>query len=356
MGIITMRLSKLPGYGLPELVFWPQPKYERNEWSIYCLKLRTDGTLAWYRHFVDRGTEYRAYGDDYHSYVLAKERAIELNNGVDFNIDDLPLSPEEKESLHLKVDKALTAKKRLMDEEELMLSVAMKRHTKDPRLSSDKLIIKPANENIRQSLFEALSTMPYLHFVTLSTFRVYLQLTGPNTWEWSNAGAREAKIGYKERIARGFGLSGAAHWGKTKATIRSMLLPQANKLLQHASVKRMLDEALCNGQKVLVSGNFVFWFEDKDQIGWSVKAVNDSEITSSGNTLWKEGTIISKNHGRIVVLPYTKESGEHVRGYTKNAPNDGNALPRHKTEYVELPFEVLDGDLMIGLLGELNYE
>lgn len=41
-----MRLNKLPGYGLPELAFWPQPKYERNEWSIYCLKLRTDGTPA----------------------------------------------------------------------------------------------------------------------------------------------------------------------------------------------------------------------------------------------------------------------------------------------------------------------
>ncbi|ECS3000212.1 hypothetical protein A3Y76_23320, partial [Salmonella enterica subsp. enterica serovar Typhimurium] len=233
---------------------------------------------------------------------------------------------------------------------------AAKRHAKSPRVSIEELILKPDNENLRPLLFEALKQMPYLHFVLLPTFRVYLQLTGPNTWEWSYAGVREAKIGYKERIARGFGLSGAAHWGKTKATIRSMLLPQANKLLQHASVKRMLDEALRNGQRVLVSGNFVFWFEDKNQIGWSVKAVNESENPSNGNTLWKEGTIISKNHGRIVVLPYTKESGEHVRGYTKNAPNDGNALPRHKNEYVELPFEVLEGDLMIGLLGELNYE
>ncbi|EEG3543564.1 hypothetical protein GZ474_003798 [Salmonella enterica] len=351
-----MRLNKLPGYGLPELAFWPQPKYERNEWSIYCLKLRTDGTPAWYRHFVDRGTEYRAYGDDYEDYQTAKERALELNKSVDFNIDELPLSPAEKESLRLKVEKTLTAKMRLMDEEHMMFNEAVKRHAKSPRVSIEELILKPDNENLRPLLFEALKQMPYLHFVLLPTFRVYLQLTGPNTWEWSYAGAREAKIGYKERIARGFGLSGAAHWGKTKATIRSMLLPQANKLLQHASVKRMLDEALRNGQRVLVSGNFVFWFEDKNQIGWSVKAVNESENTSNGNTLWKEGTIISKNHGRIVVLPYTKENGEHVRGYTKNAPNDGNALPRHKNEYVELPFEVLEGDLMIGLLGELNYE
>ncbi|KAA0636527.1 hypothetical protein E2K69_19570, partial [Escherichia coli] len=55
----------------------------------------------------------------------------------------------------------------------------------------------------------------------------------------------------------------ASGWRKTtklSCVIRSMLLPRANRLLQLASVKRMLDEALRNGQKVLVVGNFVFWF------------------------------------------------------------------------------------------------
>ncbi|MNN99278.1 hypothetical protein D3C81_2188730 [compost metagenome] len=57
-----------------------------------------------------------------------------------------------------------------------------------------------------------------------------------------------------------------------------------------------------------------------------------------------------------MVLPYIKESGERVKGHTKNGPNDGRAIPRHPDDYVELPFEVLDGDLMIGLFGELPYE
>ncbi|NBB61719.1 hypothetical protein GVN18_20795 [Pseudomonas sp. ODNR1LW] len=30
----------------------------------------------------------------------------------------------------------------------------------------------------------------------------------------------------REKVARGFGLSGTDHWGKTKAAIRSMLLPE----------------------------------------------------------------------------------------------------------------------------------
>lgn len=72
--------------------------------------------------------------------------------------------------------------------------------------------------------------------------------------------------------------------------------------------------------------------------------------------MWKEGTIRSTNHGRLVILPYIKESGEQVRGHTRNGPNDGRAKPRHPDHYVDIPFAQLDGDLMIGLFGELPYE
>lgn len=352
-----MRMNRLPGYGLPELAFWPRPKFDRNTWSMYSLKLRTDGTLNWYRRYVDRGMPGHAFNDDYDNYADARKTAEDLNNNVDFDIDKLPLSQPEKESLRLKVDKALTAKTRLMDEEQMMLKEAIRRHSNDPRISLENLILKPNGENLRQPLLDVLSEMPYLRYVFLPRFQVCLRLAGHNTWEWSsNTNSRAAKICYQERIARGFGLPGGAHWGKTKSAIRSMLLPRANQLLQLASVKRMLDEARRNGQKVLVLGSYVFWFEEKNLVGWSVKEVNDSEITSRGNAIWKEGTIISKNHGRIVVLPYMKENGEQVKGYTKNAPNDGKALPRHKDEYVELPFEILGGDLMFDLFGELNYE
>jgi hypothetical protein len=45
-----------------------------------------------------------------------------------------------------------------------------------------------------------------------------------------------------------------------------------------------------------------------------------------------------------------------VTGHTKNSRADGPARPRHPSEYVEIPFERLDGDLMVGLHGELHYE
>lgn len=352
-----MRLNQLPGYGLPDLAFWPQPWYETDAWQMYSLKLRTDGTVHWYRRHVDRNNSGHASVDFYDNYVEARESAVEMNKNIDFDIDKLSLSPSEKESLRLKVEKALTAKSRLIDEEQIMLKEAVKKHANDPRISADELILKPQFENLRKLLHKALNEMPYLHCVFFPRYHVFLYLVKDNIWEQSNfTRSRASKIFYQERIARGFGLTGNAHWGKTKAAIRSMLLPRANQLLQEASVKRMLDEAIRNGKKVLVLGSYVFWYEDKNQLGWSVKEVNDTEVNSRGNTIWKAGTILSKNHGRIVVIPYIKENGEHVKGYTKNAPNGGNALPRHRDEYVELPFEILDGDLMFSLFGELKYE
>ena len=80
------------------------------------------------------------------------------------------------------------------------------------------------------------------------------------------------------------------------------------------------------------------------------------EQTEDKNTLWPEGTIVSANHGRLVILPFIKENGEHVKGHTRNAPKDGPAKPRHPSQYVEIPFTKLNDDLMIGLFGELPYE
>ncbi|HID1033036.1 TPA: hypothetical protein ACXDFY_004353 [Enterobacter roggenkampii] len=144
-----MRMNNLPGYGLPELSFWPQPKYERNNWSMFCLKLRDDGTLAWYRRYVDRGMPNHAFDDVYDNYLDARKAAEELNKNIAFNIDELPLSPQQRESLRLKIDKALTSKSRLMDEEHMMLNEAIRRHANDPRLSSDELIIKPEGLVVR---------------------------------------------------------------------------------------------------------------------------------------------------------------------------------------------------------------
>ncbi|TDX23351.1 hypothetical protein [Rhodovulum visakhapatnamense] len=202
--------------------------------------------------------------------------------------------------------------------------------------------------------------MPYLQVAKVgrsnsrwSQSLLYLGIDGV----WSkpyHAGAKAALTAEHAKIANGFDLSANIHWGKAKARIRQILLPRANQLLQLASVQRLLAEALARGERVLVSNGIVFWYED-DGLGWQIKATSATR-ESDGATIWREGTILSTNHGRLVVLPYIKENGEQVRGHTRNGPNDGRALPRHHDHYVEIPFSLYDGDLMIGLFGELPYE
>jgi hypothetical protein len=234
---------------------------------------------------------------------------------------------------------------------------AIKRNAQLPRPASQDLELFTGIERLREPLSKQLDVAPYLHLAAFPEFKACLHRTGELKWEY--LGALNTKLSqacFRELIARGYGYSGFDHWGQTKALIREQLLPRANKLLQLASVRQLLAEARSRGQSVLVIGGFVFWYEEDGVPQWVVKSTGGESSGGEGTTLWHEGTILSKNHGRIVVLPYVKANGEHVQGHTKNSAHDGKALPRHPDQYVTLPFEILDGDLMIGLFGELHYE
>jgi hypothetical protein len=237
-----------------------------------------------------------------------------------------------KRSLQLKVAKNLQSKERLRDEEALMLAEARRRHANDLRSDPSEIVLPAESTPFRQQLSEQLSEMPYLRVAIVmvretdrSWHRSILYLSHDNKWSKPyTAGERSAEKAMRARIANAFGYSADNHWGKTKAKIRQILLPRANQLLQLASVRRMLAEALANGQKVLVSNGIVFWDEEDGGIGWQVKQTTSTK-ESEGSTLWKEGTIRSINHGRLVILPYIRESGEQVHGHTRNGPNDGRA-------------------------------
>lgn len=349
-----MLYAQTPNFALPTLAMCPQPWYERSgAFMMYECKLKKNGELKWYIRFLPTGG-----ADLYNDLKSAFEAATAYNSNIIGNIDILPITNEEKRSLFLKVEKAVMVQSRLINEEYLMLQEAIKRYALIANVRSvNETLVPDNNEPLRLALNEELQTTPYIKIARLHKYCVTLSKQGDNDWTTHAKHTKKtAIICYREKIARGFDLSGSEHWGKTKAKIRTILLPRANQLLQLAGVKRMLAEALARGQRVLLAGSFVFWYEEKGNIGWCIKEASDSDSVKNGNTLWREGKILSKNHGRIVVLPYIKENGEAVIGHTKNAPNDGKALPRHQDDFVELPFEVLEDDLMIGLFGELNYE
>jgi hypothetical protein len=351
-----MRLEQIPGYSLPTLAAWPQPWYETSLWQMYELKLCKDGNLKWYQGHIELETKH-VKADVYNSYELAVKAAIEKNSELSERVTNLGLPLTEKESLLLKVEKMVTRQSRLLGEEQLMLAEGIRRHQRDPRPSASHIILPTRCESLLEPLMEVLQETPYISFVRLNRYGTSLLREKEHNWSSrAKHNKQTAKYFYREKIAAAFGLNGADHWGRTKSKIREKLLPRANQLLQLASLKRILAEAEQQGKKVVVASGFVFWFEENDNIGWVVKEVSYSEAEKSGNTLWRRGTILSKNHGRIVVLPYEKENGEFVQGHTKNAPHDGKAKPRHPKEYVNLPYEILEDDLMIGLFGELKYE
>lgn len=349
-----MSMVKFPGYGFQKIAVWPDVIYSSGIVFMSEYKIKDDGTLKWFKGYRDNNGHTQL--DVYPNEFEAIEAASVINEGLLSQIEKMDVSSELRESLKRKAWKAVTAKKRLRDEELLMLSEAQKRHAGTPPLDVNLLIVKGDDEDIRNALYEQLTLMPYLKLVWLPKKHLVLANKGGNDWSKSyRSDNKAAKYAYRARIAHAFGLSEFEHWGKTKAKVREILLPDFAKRLEMESVKRLLDESLKNGKKVLVAGEYIFWYEESGGVGWQLKLRSEPSEKDDGSTLWHEGTIISKNHGRIVVLPYTTSTGKAVKGHTKNAPKDGPAKPRHADEYVELPFEVLEHDKMRGLLGEIYH-
>jgi hypothetical protein len=341
------------------LAVWPHYRPLHERWFMRELVEKGEHPPVWRERMLP-GPDDRVLSDSYPNWASAIFAAQSLNPTLRQALTTRAMEPILKRSLELKVDKALQAIQRLQEEEALMLAEAIRRHANDERPATESLRLAPAAEQYRAELAEQLFDMPYLRLAKVgrsnNRWTHLVLFLGPDGI-WSRpyyAGERAALKAERAKIANGFGLSADAHWGKAKAHIRQLLLPRANRLLQLASVQRLLAEALARGERVLVSNGVVFWYED-GVVGWQVKQTTATR-ESDGATIWKEGTILSTNHGRLVVLPYLKENGEHVRGHTKNGPNDGPSLPRHPDQYVEIPFRLYDGDLMIGLMGELPYE
>nr|WP_315526571.1 hypothetical protein [uncultured Achromobacter sp.] len=353
-----MFMHQMPGYGEPTLACWPAIQFQTGKWKLQEYKLKRDGSLLWRDAFEEHEGHARAVW--YDSYEHARAEAEARNPALLKAIRNLAIDEEVQTSLQLKARKAIYVKMRLHDEEILMRQEAARRTQGLAVPDINQLVLSAEGENYRSSLHVELSRAPFLPLVIVSDQhrRVLFYKNSKQEFAWKGPlSLTQKKFHYAERayIAVPFGMSPTHHWGKAKAQIRQMLLPRANQLLELASVKRILADLEREGIKVAVVGSYAFWYETNGEIGWSVKEIS-SEGKGSEETVWREGTIHSRNHGRIIVLPYVKENGELVKGHTKNSPNDGPAKPRHPSQYLDLPFKTLSGDLMRGLFGELPYE
>ena len=341
------------------LAVWPSYEPLHGNWRMQELAVNKLGAPKW----RDRRIPTPSGGvqmDFYSNAEVAFAASISLNARYASELQLSSIEEDLRRSLQLKVSKAMQVKERLRSEEALMLAEAKHRKGAMPPPHASEIKLAVNAEPFRQDLAVALADFPYVTGVRVGKLRKRTVM-GKNydgTWDVlanGNLSKRGAILIERSKIASGFDLNPTEHWGEIKAKIRQMLLPRSNQLLQLASVRRLLDEALDRGERMLVSNGIVFWYEEDGQVGWQVKTTS-SGPSEDGTTLWTEGTIVSTNHGRLVILPFIKESGEQVKGHTRNAPNDGPAKPRHPNQYVEIPFKILSGDLMIGLFGELPYE
>jgi len=342
------------------LAVWPYFDPITDKWVMQELYDKKRPSLVWRDRWIE-GQNDSIRGDRYSDKQSAINVAKELNPVLNQELINKDLDPIIQKSLLLKIEKALQCKKRLAEEEELMLSEAIRRHASIEKQDANKLKLASEAEIYRQQLADQLAIMPYLKVVKVKKLGMYsytILLFKESDGSWSGpipASEKEIIIAERSKIANGFNMNVRMHWGTLKAEIRNTLLPRANQLLQLASVQRLLAEALARGEHVLVSNGIIFWYENEGGIGWKVKEAVTASKTENV-TIWKEGTIRSTNHGRLVILPYIKSNGDKVQGYTKNAPKDGLSLPRHPDDYVTIPFKMYNGDLMIGLFGELPYE
>ncbi|WP_256200680.1 hypothetical protein [Pseudomonas sp. WCS374] len=246
-----MLLSEMPGHKYPVIAIFPFRWYETNRWIIRALKLRPNDELSWMDHSIESNGHAKA--QTFGNYEDAREEATAFNLGIATRVAALDFQAETKTSITLKAEKEITVLQRLAYEEQLMFNEAVKRNAHRPRPRSEDLFLSTDLEILRGELLEQITRAPYIQIAHLPRWGMVLARTGELDWSRRLAPTKKNFISCcRETIARGFGMSGTDHWGKTKAAIRAMLLPRANQLLQHASIQKILLEARARGQRVVV--------------------------------------------------------------------------------------------------------
>ncbi|TDX21117.1 hypothetical protein [Rhodovulum visakhapatnamense] len=135
------------------LAVWPhyQPLFER--WFMQELVYKDELALTWRERYVP-GDNDTILSDHYPDREAAVKAADALNSSLKQALSTRSMDDVVKRSLELKIDKALQAKRRLQDEEALMLAEALRRCAGDKRPHAATIKLSPEAERYRQDLAE----------------------------------------------------------------------------------------------------------------------------------------------------------------------------------------------------------
>lgn len=176
-----MRLDQMPYNSMPTLAVLPFRQFSIGwTWQLRALKLFPDSQLSWKRYFYDNGSGH-ARAAVFTSYEEAIEAADELNSRTSELVAQAVPDPVLQNSTALKVEKALTAARRIQGEEELMEREAIKRNAHLPRPNMQELELHNTMESLRHPLYQELERAPYLEIVAIPRFNMCLRRTEDQT-------------------------------------------------------------------------------------------------------------------------------------------------------------------------------
>ncbi|SAM30503.1 hypothetical protein [Pseudomonas sp. 1 R 17] len=108
-----MRLDQMPYHSMPTLAVLPFRQFGIGwMWQMRALKLFPDSQLSWKRYFYDNGSGH-ARAAVFASYEEAIEAADEFNSRTSELVVQAVPDPVLQSSTTLKVEKALTAARRI---------------------------------------------------------------------------------------------------------------------------------------------------------------------------------------------------------------------------------------------------
>lgn len=247
----------------------------------------------------------------------------------------------QRRSRELQAAKAQAREERRKREDALLLERARERGLADhPAPPPTESIEVAGPAAAADAIHASLAKSPWLRHVLIdkgSDVSLWISGDGLSWAAWGpfEKWERKRQIAARALVCDAFGEDPMEHWGRLRAKLLKAIRPAELDVLHRPGTAERLDAARRSGARLVVLGEQGFLWSDER--GWEAR---ECDRGGRGSRLWREGRIVSSNHGRIIVLPIVKADGTTVEGHTRNAPYQGRAAPREVP--VEIPFAVYD--------------